>query len=475
MTNVDREIAFGLENLGLEASAITRLVEESLISLGLSHLRRAPVASLSGGELQKVALAAVLAMQPDVLLLDEPTSQLDPVSAEELLSAVRRLSDDTGTTILMAEHRVDRCLHLASRVIFMEEGSVLCDADPQTYCRWALEERPGFVPPVTRLMQPRANGRVPITVKEARGLLRDLAPPRIEAHPSSPAHPGPLSSPDSTGSRLPAHRTLHSQEPTAAVVLDVRNLSVGYEPDFPLLRHVNLSIEPGEFAVLMGENGCGKSTLVRHFNGLAQPLSGQVHLNGRPVTSLSVAEAARECALLGQNPNDYFVCETVEQELDYSLDCLGLESADRSAAKAHIIENLGLEVLLPRNPRDLSGGERTRAALATVLLGDPRLIVLDEPTRGLSPDAKAGLGSLLYRFSAEGRAVIVVTHDVEFAAAFARRVILLGDGGVLADGPSATVLDGSLFFSTQVNRLFRHVRPGVIHERQLHWNPAASR
>jgi energy-coupling factor transport system ATP-binding protein len=219
----------------------------------------------------------------------------------------------------------------------------------------------------------------------------------------------------------------------------------------------------------MGENGCGKSTLVRHFNGLSTPIAGKVLLNGRDVVSLSVAQAARECALLGQNPNDYFVCETVEQELEYSLDCLGVEETSRVAVRKTIVEGLELAGLLDRNPRDLSGGEKTRVALATVLLGDPSLIVLDEPTRGLSPDAKKALGAVLSRFVSEGRAVLVVTHDVEFAAGFASRVILLGDEGVLADGPSAKVLDGSLFFSTQVNRLFRHIAPGVIHERQLTW------
>jgi len=158
MASVEREIAFGLENLGMDGPRITRLVEESLISLGLSRLRRAELATLSGGELQKVALAAVIAMQPQVLLLDEPTSQLDPVSSEELLAAIRRLAEDTGATILLAEHRVERCLHLATRVIYMEDGAVVVDADPQAFARWAVQSHRELLPPVTRLFARRLNG-----------------------------------------------------------------------------------------------------------------------------------------------------------------------------------------------------------------------------------------------------------------------------------------------------------------------------
>ena len=207
MTTVEREIAFGLENLGMKAEMITRLVEESLISLGLSRLRRAELATLSGGELQKVALAAVIAMQPQLLLLDEPTSQLDPVSSEELLAAVRRLAEDTGATILLAEHRVERCLHLATRVIYMEDGAVAADGEPQSFARWAADERRELLPPVTRLFARRLNGHLsqaeaeeelPMTVKDARRLL-DFVPqaPRLRAARAACAasllRPGPPS------------------------------------------------------------------------------------------------------------------------------------------------------------------------------------------------------------------------------------------------------------------------------------------
>ena len=453
MTTVEREIAFGLENRGIASPAIARLVEEALISLGLSGLRRAPLSTLSGGELQKVALASVIATQPHLLLLDEPTSQLDPVSSEELLAAVRRLSEDTGATIVLAEHRVERCLHLATRVLFMEGGAIVVDADPQAFARWALAGHRELLPPVARLFARRLNGgakaaaeagRLPLTVKDARGMLDDVA--------------GQL---ESFASPAPARE--------GDVVLEARKLAVGYAPGEAVLEHIDLRLRRGERIALMGENGAGKSTLVRHFNGLARPLAGDVRLLGRPLKELSVAQAARDCALLGQNPNDYFIKDTVAEEVDYSLVQMGFAGRERNELCSRTIVDLDLMDLLMRNPRDLSGGERTRVALAAVTCGDPALVILDEPTRGMDPLHKAELAALLRRWAANGRCVLVVTHDVEFAARVAGRVLVVGDGSLLADGPVHEVLNGSLFFSTQINRLLRHSLPGVLTEDEVTW------
>lgn len=447
MTTVEREIAFGLENIGIASDQIGRLVEESLIALGLSHLRRAPLATLSGGELQKVMLAATIAMQPQLLLLDEPTSQLDPVSAEELLSALRRLNEDTGTTIVLAEHRVDRCLHMAHRVLFFDQGSLVFDGRPTEFARWAIENQPAFVPPVTRLFAAHAMAPLPLTVREARSCL-------------AASGLGPVwASPQDSQKALSSFEKRH--------LLQASSLTVGYPPDPVLLSDVDLELRSGECVALMGENGCGKSTLVSHFNGLRKPLAGRVVIDGLQVAELSVAQAARLCGVLGQNPGDYFVRDTLDEELDYSLTLHISDQSERYRRRNAVIEDLDLATLLQRNPRDLSGGERTRAALALMVAPAPPFLVLDEPTRGLDPVAKEELASRLQRWAEDGMGIVVISHDVEFACQCCRRAILLGNGGVMIDGPIDQVLDGSLFFSTQVNRLLHHYLPGVLRAEQV--------
>lgn len=480
MTTVEKEIAFGLENLGTDTGTVSRLVEEALISLGLSRLRRAELATLSGGELQKVALAAVLAMQPQMLLLDEPTSQLDPVSSEDLLATIRRLSEDTGATIVLAEHRIERCLFLATRVLYMEDGAIVVDSSPHEFSWWAAEHKTELLPPVTRLFV-RAPGtpsagseQLPLTVKDARRAL--LERPNGASLVRAPGTPpgGERDGRQEGGERdgRPDGGERDGRGESGRPVIEVRRLVAGYPPDEPVLQGVDLALGAGEIAAVMGENGCGKSTLVRHFNGLARPLSGGVRLSGTDVASLSVAEAARRCAFLGQDPGAYFVKDSVAAELEYSLDILDV-AADRRGELLHTIAaNLDLEELMQRDPRELSGGERTRAALAIIACADPAAVVLDEPTRGMDPQHKSDLSRLLRRWADAGRCVVVVTHDVEFAARTSRRVIVLGDGGVLADGPTRNVLSGSLFFSTQIDRLARRLYPGALTEDDLTWDTA---
>jgi len=456
MTTVERELAFGLENTGVPAAAITRLVEEALISTGLSHLRHATLSDLSGGELQRVALASVIAMQPEVLALDEPTSQLDPVSSEDLLAAVRRLSEDTGSTIVLAEHRVERCLHLATRVVVLEDGALLRDDEPDAFARWAAGRRPAWLTPVGRLFGRRPDhpssgaprpgaGRLPLTVKDARALLCANGSCRAERTSSANVlTPG-------------------------GAFLQAQSLTIGYDRDLPLVEGLDLTLRGGEVVALMGENGVGKSTLVRHFNGLLKPLRGRVILGCRDVARLPVSVAARHCAYLGQNPADYFVKESVAAEIDYSLATLGIDGGRRDGLRTRIVDDLDLRDLLDRDPRELSGGERTRAALATVACSEPPLLVLDEPTRGMDPDHKTGLAGLLREWASRERSILVVTHDVEFVARAATRVLILGADGIIADGRPSEVLDGALFFTTQMNRLLRDTAPGVLLDDEVTW------
>lgn len=415
MGSVRAELAFGLENAGAAPGAVARGVEETALALGVAPLLDRPTAELSGGELQRVALAAALAPRPALLVLDEPTSQLDPVAGDELISILRRLNDDAETTILLAEHRLERCLGLADRVIALDHGSVTCDAGPGEFLSWALTHAPELATPGARLLGGLGLSPVP-GVRRARRALREAGMSESGTDSGTAAKPG--------GAAVP-----RKSSRTAALTLD----RVWHEVrDGPaILRGISLSIEPGERVALMGRNGAGKSTLLRHAAGLLEPSRGRVNTSGR-------------VALLLQNPTDYLIHDTVANE------------APVAARRA-----VGLpDSLDARHPRDLSGGEKQRLALAIVLgepaAGDePAVLCLDEPTRGMDRRRKAELAGLLCGIPA---GVLVATHDPEFAASFAQRVVLLADGGLIADGPVAEVLTGGTYFATEAARIV----PGAL-------------
>ena len=334
MGGVRAEIALPLEHRGEPAGAVARGVEEAALALGVGHLLERRTDTLSGGELQRVALAAALAPRPRLLLLDEPTSQLDPVAGDELIGLLRRLNEEWGTTVLVAEHRVERCLPAADRVIALADGRVVCDAAPGDFLAWAADSAPTLATPAARLFSLAGLRPLPGSVKEARaGLARaGLTPPAAPAEPSSPRARG--------------------REPAA---LELRGVWHEIEDGPAVLRGVDVRLDSGEVAVLMGRNGAGKSTLLRHARGLLEPTRGSV-------------ERAGDVALLLQNPNDYLVHEHAGDEAGPA----GLERAGLAGREAE-------------NPRDLSGGERQRLALE-VALGerDWAVVCLDEPTRGMA-------------------------------------------------------------------------------------------
>jgi energy-coupling factor transporter ATP-binding protein EcfA2 len=407
MGTVRAELAFPLENRGEAPAAVARGVEESALALGIAHLLDRPTGELSGGELQRVALGAALAGRPSLVVLDEPTSQLDPVAGDELIASLRRLNEDSDTTVLLAEHRLERCLAPADRVIAMIDGRVACDASPQRFLEWAANAAPELQTPGARLLSGLGLRPAPgvkrarATLRE-RGLLADVAV--VDRAPLS-------------------KRRRRVAKAEHALAFD----RVWYElPNGPaILRGVSLNVAPGERLALMGRNGAGKSTLLRHAANLMAPTRGRVRAAGR-------------VALLLQNPTDYLIHETVAQEASpAALATVGLDA----------------DALATRHPRDLSGGEKQRLALAIVLgpADEPAAVVcLDEPTRGMDRGAKDELARLLLTLEA---AVIVATHDPEFVAAFAQRVVLLADGAPIADGPTAEVLAGGTYFATETARI----------------------
>jgi energy-coupling factor transporter ATP-binding protein EcfA2 len=427
-TTVAAEIGLPLEMRGTPAPARARAVEEVALALAIPHLLGRAVDTLSGGELQRVALAAALVTRPRLVLLDEPTSQLDPVAGDELIWLLRRLNEEWGVTVLMAEHRLERCLAAADRVIAMDSGSIAFDGAPQDFLAWAQDNDTALETPAARLFSLAGISPLPTGVRDARRQLGRVAWMRggrertPRARPQAPPQP--------------------RQDPPAAA-LEIRDLWVELSRDdqgHDVLRGVEFKVERGEMVALMGRNGAGKSTLLRTAAGLVDPVRGK-------------AKAPGGMALLTQNPGDYLVRERVGDELP---------GEDGLAA----LRIVGLENAQDADPRDLSGGERQRLALAIALAGRmdgealPGLVALDEPTRGMDRARKADLVELIEALARRGAAVVVATHDVEFAAAFAERVVLLGDGTPIADGPSDEILSGGWYFATEVARVLD--LPGVI-------------
>jgi energy-coupling factor transport system ATP-binding protein len=410
MSGVRAELSLPLEHRGAAPGTVARAVEEAALVLGIAHLLDRQVATLSGGELQRVALAAALAHRPALLVLDEPTSQLDPVAGEELIWLLRRLNEEWGTAVLLCEHRLEKCLPPADRVLVLDGGRIACDAAPDAFLDWSAREHPGLATPGARLFSLAGLAPLPASVKDARAGLRaaGLLPPGDQPADSADAR-------ERRGSLL-------RRRPAAAV--DVRGLWHELRDGPAILTGVDLRIEPGERVALMGRNGAGKSTLLAHLKRLKKPTRGRVELGG-------------DVALLLQNPGDYLVHDRVGEE-----------------ASAAAVERAGLAGREDANPRDLSGGERQRLALELVLDTDGlALACLDEPTRGMDAARKRDLAARLRTLAESGVAVLVATHDTEFAAELAERVVLMGQGTVIADGPAREVLCGGWHFATEVARV----------------------
>ncbi len=430
MDRVEDEIAFALENAAIPPQVMRVRVEETLDLLDLAPLRDRLLATLSGGEKQRVAIAAALALRPAILVLDEPTSQLDPKSAEDVLNALVRLNQDLGLTVILAEHRLERLLAYADRIVYvMAHGSGVLVDEPRR-----VLEQVDVAPPLVRLARRLGWSPLPLTIKEGLRFSRAALPvPRDQA------------------ARRPQADT------QAAPYLSLRDVAFSYG-DRSVLSHVTLEVRPGEIVALMGRNGAGKTTLLKCLVGLVKPAHGQVRVAGADTRALDTAAICRNVAYLPQDPNALLFADSVADELAITLRNHGRD-ASHSAARAQIAQTLSRLRLADKAaayPRDLSVGERQRVALGAVTVTEPGALLLDEPTRGLDYAAKAALVEMMQEWSKAGAAVVVVTHDVELAAALAHRVVIMSQGEIIADGPPAQVLGSSPLFAPQVARLFPH-------------------
>jgi len=431
---VEEELAYGMEQLGLGRALMRKRVEETLDLLGIAELRDVPLAELSGGQQQRVALGAVLTTRPGLVVLDEPTSALDPNGAEDVLSTVTRLAHDLGVTVVIAEHRIERVLQYVDRIAHVGPDGRVLVGDPRT-----VMSSSDVAPPVVQLGRWAGWSPLPLSIRDARrvgtGLRRELFDSEEPA-------------PSGSGARAGAGRGCSG---TPALRAD------GIVVDFGEVRavdRVDLSLDAGRVCALMGRNGCGKSTLLWALQGTGRRTGGRVRVPGgdpgaTDPRDLPAPTRRRLVGLVPQSPSDLLCHPTVARELAAS----DAETGSDPGTTRRTLDTLAPGVPDELHPRDLSEGQRLSLVLAIQLTARPGVILLDEPTRGLDYTAKAALSSALRHLAATGHCVVVATHDVEFAASCADRVLVMAAGEIVADGPATDILAGSPAYAPQVAKI----------------------
>jgi energy-coupling factor transporter ATP-binding protein EcfA2 len=434
-SSVEREIAFGLENLGMSKMTIAKRVEEILDTVGIASLRKKGTDELSGGEKQKVAIASVMAMHPEVLVLDEPTSSLDPISADEVLQVIRDLNHEFGLTVVLTEHRIDRVVPFVDRVMYMSGGKLAFDGTPREWIREVNEAEYGLpqMMELGRYLNEKGFlNDIPLSVKEGRQKLAEV----FSKHWA--------------GTELKREVKTKDGEP----VISFEKVSYRYDTGVTALKEVDLRIRRGEFVAVVGRNASGKSTLAKHINATLLPTKGEVHVLGTNTRKTSTSALSRDVGMVFQNPNLHLFAETVYDEVAFILHNHKVPEELIDKKVRGIVDYFELTRYLDAYPRDLSGGERQRVALASVMVASPKILLLDEPTRGMEYRRKRRLMSYLRDYHAMCGTGVLISHDMELIAQEpVERVVLMGEGRIVADGTRREILARSLHFSPQINRL----------------------
>ena len=424
------ELAFGLESLGTDAQTMRLRVGEMASFFGIQTWFDRSVDTLSGGQKQLLNLASVMAMHPDVLVLDEPTGQLDPIAAAEFLHTVQRLNRELGVTVILSEHRLEDALPMADRAAVLEQGRLTALGTPDEVARALLERGSPFFAamptPVRVWGGVGAPGKCPLDIRAGRALLETLR--------SSP---------------LPAADVPAADD--GAPLLQLRECWFRYDRDgADVLKGLSLTVRAGELLAIVGGNGAGKSTALAVLAGQRRPYRGKV------------LQKAKRIAALCQEPRAMFVKDTVRADLEDALRMLSLPAAERQPRMDAAVAAMALSPLLERHPFDLSGVEQQRAAIAKLLLARPDVLLLDEPTKGMDAAFRASFGALLRALCEQGTAVVLVSHDIEFCAAYADRAALLFDGQILSEGRTRAFFAGNHFYTTAANRMARPWLPDAI-------------
>ena len=427
------ELAFGLESLGCDQKTMRARVAEMACYFGIQDWFHREVANLSGGQKQLLNLASIMAMQPQVLILDEPTSQLDPIAASDFLNTVRKINMELGTTVIITEHRLEDIFPYADRAIVMDAGKVIADDSPRAIGQLLyLQKSDMFAAmptPVRVFYGAQGRGDCPLTVREGRNWLsRDYVAPRVSS-PSVSTMPVEIKDP----------------------ALSLKELWFRYEKNSSdILRGVSAEVPKGSLYAIVGGNGAGKSTTLKAICGICRPYRGKVKIFGKPVEKFKTAELFGGClAMLPQDPKSLFVKKTLREDL--------AEMTKDQSLMDEIVATCQIEGLLDSHPYDLSGGEQQRGALAKVLLTQPKLLLLDEPTKGIDSFFKEQLARILCKLRQQGITIVMVSHDVEFCARYADLVSMFFDGQILTTDTPRSFFGSNSFYTTAANRMSRHV------------------
>ncbi|WP_379606659.1 ABC transporter ATP-binding protein [Oceanobacillus bengalensis] len=441
MDEVMQEIVFSLENLGYSHFEMRKRVAELVHSFGMEHLLEYKPSELSGGQKQLLNLLSILLLKPKVLLLDEPTSQLDPVAAKDLIIMLERLNKEMGITIVLVEHRLEELFAIADRVLMMDEGKIVHAGDSKEVIYKLYknndEQFIPYVPAVSRLYleieQFHKIENIPLTVKESKEWMNEL--------PSDVENSG-QSVQDSFS--ITHHDT----------ILSVKNTYFQYDKDLPMiLKNLSLQIKQGDYFAIIGGNGSGKTTLLKACLGMIKPQRGSARYLGKDITKLKGKELYKKFAYLPQNPRIYFIQDTMVKEMQEVINQHKIENG--SAKIEEMLDLFGIAHLRNRHPYDCSGGELQKAALACMLLSKPEILFIDEPTKGLDPISKQHFGKIIKELHKTGMTIVMVTHDIEFAAINAHRCAIMFDGAITVDGTPKELFKGNYFYTTAINRATR--------------------
>ena len=427
------ELAFGLENLGVEKSIIRRRVAEMASYFGIEGWYDSNTYELSGGQKQILNLASVMVMKPKLLLLDEPTGQLDPIAASEFIATLQKLNRELGLTVIISEHRLEEVFPIADKVIVMENGCVQFADTPQVVAAQLKEHKlSSALPSAVRIYNALSvKAQCPLTVREGRAFLENNFSDKKGA------------------------RTAVETRERGEIVLEAEDISFRYGRALPdVVSHCSLEIGRGEVFSLLGGNGSGKTTMLSLLSGLERPYRGRCRVFGKKLSEYKDNSLYRRClSLLPQNPGSLFIHNTVGEDLAQLSKLVGEngEKADEKLSQA--VEMLGIGELLERHPADLSGGELQRCAMAKLLLAQPEILLLDEPTKGMDPLSKRRFANVLQELKNEGKTVLIVTHDIEFAAQVSDRCALLFNGSIVSEGAPNEFFSGNTFYTTAASRI----------------------